>query len=265
MAEKLKFITQKKYFNFLFLFSLFLLALLVPLYTGGDYFANYRFMQPVIPLVLLSFFFTDYAQRVKLTGKHIISLAVAVFFSSYYNYNLLYKRESKLAHEFKVAKNERYHSSELNKLFSGCMRYPTQGVMAAGGCGFVYKGKTMDMLGLNYVKMAHADKSNDGILMKNHAGFSKSVFFEEEPDLFWIAGDFSEPGDLLKVLEVSNFNKLIFKQIQDDSRFKKHYVNCLISRIGYDKILRIFAKRSFLDQLDKNVFTVQEVLCPFNR
>jgi len=260
VKKKTSLVREKEYFSFIFLFAVFLFTLAIPLCTGGDYFANYRFMQPTIPLIIISFFFTDYARKIRLSILNIFLIAAGVFFSSYHNYHMINKQESKLAHEFIVAKNERYNSSELNKLFSENPVYPTQGVMAAGGCGFVYRGKTMDMLGLNHVKMAHAEKENDEVVMKNHAGFSKKVFFDDKPDLFWIAGYFSKQDNPEDNLKVSEFNKIIFKQVQDEEAFKKEYANCVITRHGYDMYLNIFAKKAFLNRLDKNVFIVREIL-----
>lgn len=256
IQQKMATFLDNKNFTFFFLFAIFLVTLFIPFYTGGDYFANYRFMQPTIPLIILSFFYTDFVQKLKLNYFKIAAIVVLAFFTSYHNYNIIEKKQSKLWHEFEVAKVERYHSYELNKLFSVSKKYPSQGVMAAGGCGFVYKGKTMDMLGLNYIKMAHAKKENSVNVMKNHASFSRAVFYEEEPDLFWIAGDVIAKNDNPEALKVSEFNKVIFKGIEENPEFKKDYANCIITRKGFNKKLRIFAKKAFLDTLDKNIFNV---------
>lgn len=258
LKQKMNLFLNRDYFSFIFLFSIFLLTLAIPLYTGGDYFANYRFMQPTIPLIIASVFFTDFGQKIKLNALSTSLAVVAVYFTSFHNYTIIKKHQSKLAHEFVVAKKERFNSQELNKLFSPD-NYPTQGVMAAGGCGFVYNGKTMDMLGLNYVKMAHAKKENNNNVMKNHASFSKEVFFEDEPDLFWIAGDFADQDNPNDVLKISDFNKIIFKEVQDEPKFKDDYANCVISRKGYAKYLRIYAKKCFLEKLDKKSYTIRIV------
>ncbi|WP_131450905.1 hypothetical protein [Chryseobacterium sp. FH1] len=262
--EKLKMLINRKNFDFLFLFSIFLLSLFIPFYTGGDYFANYRFMQPTIPLILISVCTTSLFQKLESKRINVLFaipvLVLFVFFSSFHNYNIIKKHESKLAHEFIVAKDERFHSRELNKLFSVINDFPSQGVMAAGSCGYVYNGETIDMLALNNLKMAHSPQEYDARVMKNHAAFRKKVFFKQKPDLFWIAGDFinkKQTFQNVKTIEIDDFNKIVFKHIDDLPQFKKDYVSCIITIKGYDKYLRIFASRVFLKTLDSHIFQIK--------
>lgn len=55
--------------------------------------------------------------------------------------------------------------------------------------------------------------------MKNHASFVPDVFYRQKPDVFWMAGGFSNKEP--KVLNIPFFNANIFRNIQRDSQFKK--------------------------------------------
>jgi hypothetical protein len=110
-------------------------------------------------------------------------------------------------------------------------------------------------MGLNNTVMAHADKIKDKKLLKNHASFNKKVFYQLQPDLFWISGGISDSVDY-SLLHIGEFASKAFKQIDVDDSFKKEYSPCIIQKTGIKHKLHIYARHSFLNTLDTTLYTV---------
>ena len=81
---------------------------------------------------------------------------------------------SSLRHEFSIAEEGRKDGSILNRLFQGIGEYPVVGTITAGGVARTYKGKIVDIMGLNDLRVAHFPGERKG--MKNHAAFEPDVF-----------------------------------------------------------------------------------------
>jgi len=56
---------------------------------------------------------------------------------------------------------------------------PSVAIAAAGGFGFTYVGRIVDLVGLNNVQMAHALKNKIGV--RDHASFDPETFFRLKP------------------------------------------------------------------------------------
>ena len=164
-------------------------------------------------------------------------------------------RIAPIRNEWSLAKSGRQRSETLNKFFEILPRYPSQGVLVAGGTAYSYKGVTVDLLGLNNVQMAHADKIKDKNVPKNHASFNKDVFYKIKPDLFWLSGIFRPIGEY-EPLKIGRFSAVCFKNIHADDRFRNEYSNCIIVRKGFPQTLAIFASNDFLRSLDTTHFQV---------
>ena len=109
--------------------------------------------------------------------KGLILLAsLFVFMPSFGKY---IKFKGSIDHEFRIAEDHRAIGSVLNRLPSR----PTLGVIAAGGIARTYDGHIFDLMGLNWTTMAHANRTHNSAAVKNHAAFSKEIFFEYQPDI----------------------------------------------------------------------------------
>lgn len=186
-----------------------LVLCMVPLATGGDHFAEFRFLQPAYPLACL--LLAAWARRVgalewfeeKLTSvgapaPRAMVVAAAGLFSLYLHavpWWVYRNVEQPLQLSFSLAQTGRRRGAEIAALFlpppatpttppSGGSPppLPTLGLFPAGGTGYGYPGVKFDLLGLNTVAMGHskADRT-DGV--KNHTAFDPKVFFELRPDL----------------------------------------------------------------------------------
>jgi hypothetical protein len=163
--------------------------------------------------------------------------------------------ESPLKHEWNIAIEGRTQSSSLNGFFEG-HSLPIQGVLTAGATAYAYEGTTIDLLGLNNVEMAHAESIKKQGIMKNHASFVPDVFYRQKPDVFWMAGGFSNKEP--KVLNIPYFNANIFRNIQRDSQFKKMY-GAFVLRNRSGMWLMTFMNREYVQSLDTNLYYIKEI------
>jgi len=206
--------------------------------------------------VFLFFLFTLEYYHFRLNKQRAFVLILFALLTS--NGSLLFavqKRSSPIKVGWEIAVENRNQSAQLNRFFGILAHYPSQGVSAAGASAFAYKGITIDLLGLNNTAMAHADQIKDQNAPKNHASFNKEVFFSQKPDLFWVSGAFVKNG-YCDSLVISNYFSIIYKNIQQDPRFKNQYSNCTIIRKNDQLALAIFASRQFLQTLDTTYFKV---------
>jgi len=163
-------------------------CLVIPVLTGGDHFNLFRFFQPVWVLLALPMLVAAGRGLARSPGLRSMPLAVvtAAAAIALLFYNIQFPRWNELADgdtgirvEFRIAAKGRIRGALLNDLF------PEQdvsiGVGTAGGVGLAYEGPVIDLLGLNNVAMGHSAGDRKG--GKNHAAFSRQVFFEQLPDI----------------------------------------------------------------------------------
>ena len=185
------------------------LVLLSVVLGGGDHFASHRFLQPVVPLVLLAGIaglspFWEKAQprmtaffRNRPVGRTAaLGTFALVLTALWFDFGV----RSSLALEFMLAEEGRARARVLVRSLSegspsGAVPQqdslpgtspdqallPSVGVVTAGGFGLSYPGRTTDLMGLNWVAMAHAGGDRKGI--RNHAAFSPRVFWSNPPDV----------------------------------------------------------------------------------
>ena len=89
------------------------------------------------------------------------------------------KTGGRVDHEFRIAEEQRALGDLLNRLPSS----PSLGVIAAGGIARTYHGHIFDLMGLNWTDMAHSNRTHNSGAAKNHAAFSREVFFDHYPDI----------------------------------------------------------------------------------
>lgn len=223
---------------------------IIPLLTGGDHFQLSRFFQSGIPLLLMGGIFI--LSQWTFHRSIMIGIVIIAMFSS--RWVIYAVTQTPLIHEWSIAMEGRLQSQQLNAFFQE-NELPVQGVLTAGGMAYVYKGKTIDLLGLNNVEMAHAESIKRPGIMKNHASFVPSVFYDQQPDLFWMGGGFSdnEPNSL----EIHQFNANIFHEIHKEAQFKDIYGAFAIQN-EKGTWLMTFMSRRFIKSLDER-YHIKEI------
>ncbi|MES2766395.1 MAG: hypothetical protein V4642_11025 [Bacteroidota bacterium] len=253
-------LTTLKRYHLLICFGVVIISILIPLVTGGDHFGLSRFIQPTLPIILLCFLLSLQHLAGNLRFSHVaIFLVFASFIPANNIYNNFLHHSSPIAHEWQIATSGRYLGNELNNFFTSLPELPSQGVLVAGGIKYTYKGKTIDLLGLNNVEMAHAKKIKTTDVLKNHASFNKDVFLKQRPDLFWY-GSVTMSDEIFKTGKqnksvLSEFEKRVFKNIQLNTEFRDVYSNVIILDKAHTQYLRIFASNVFLAKLDTNYYS----------
>ena len=222
-----------------------LVALLVPVFMGGDYFGNFRFYQPVWPLFILPALALLKVLKIQaprpLGHLAALLLILAAFLLPRSNwFNRAYV--SSMVHELTIARQGQEIAQTMNEYFADPR--PSIGVLRAGAVAVTYDGEVIDLLGLNNTVMAHTPGKQEGI--KNHAAFNSDVFFDQRPEIV-----------LPMTIQGANANNIIQKKLAWDNvvlkgllvdpRFTAAYELVTISD-GQTDILA-FADRALLEQL----------------
>lgn len=172
-----------------------LVGLLIPVLEGGDHFGAYRFYQPVWPLVALPACLLIARLESRWTSRLSsprglfawaaarLGLAVLLGFALHDAGTTPWKdlTRMKLHQEFALAAEGRDWGTALNRILPADGGRPRVGAIAVGGIQYTYDGEIFDLMGLNNVAMAHSPGDRKGI--KNHAAFSKEVFYQQKPEL----------------------------------------------------------------------------------
>ncbi len=163
-----------------------LTGLLLPMLTGGDHFALFRFYQPIWPLLLLPVLSLIVLLRAEIeaaipkcvrAGVAVVSAVTLLVFPHIDAGNQ--GQISKLWVDFELAAEGRELGRRLNAMFGEAL--PSIGVIAAGGVAYTYRGEVIDLMGLNNVAMGHSTGNRYGL--KNHAAFNLDVLLDLKPDL----------------------------------------------------------------------------------
>jgi hypothetical protein len=262
----LKKISLSKIGGKFFLFSTIIVSLCIPLMVGGDHFGLYRFMQPYIPLYILIIILIIDSLNFKNYIPVTIIFAFVVFhiLSSRYNiFKIILKSEKNFPSrvEWDIAKSNRYQAKEINGFFPSD-KLPSLGLLAAGSYAYYYNGSSIDLLGLNNVKMAHALKNPNG--PKNHASFNKAVFYQQQPDIIVANIEFKAHKDLssLRFINLGSWESKLLDNIQDDEKFKELYANCVILNKNKNLVFKAYIKRQYISRLllidDSNYYILQK-------
>ena len=108
------------------------------------------------------------------------------------------------------------------------------GILAAGGFAYIYKGYTIDLMGLNSTLMAHAQAVKQGF--SNHASFDVNTFWKLMPDMvgtFYGGEIITDTASFILPENMDYFRKEMFvykayKQIFDYPRFIDTYLPALV-------------------------------------
>jgi hypothetical protein len=198
-----------------------LLAMLVPVYMGGDHFGNFRFYQPVWPLFILPAFALVGVLKVEAPRPVGYALALVMILAAFLLpqanwFNQAYSNS--LAHEIAIAQEGQDLGQTMNTLFDD--EYPAVGVIRAGAVAGAYQGEVVDLIGLNNTAMAHAPGDRKGL--KNHAAFNADVFFSQQPAIL-LPTLISEEDDLEVIQERLSWDNAVLKGLLADPRFAADY------------------------------------------
>lgn len=242
-----------------FIFVVISCGLAIPFITGGDHFGSFRFYQGILPFFawglaaawLLVYTARTQAQQILLV---LITFGItAAIVAGRTLLNLKKVAHNELAFEFFLARYGRHKGDLLNRMWPDLK--PTVGTIAVGGFGFVYKGTTIDLMGLNNVRMGHSPGERIG--MKNHAAFSKAVFYELQPDL--LLPTTLTPGEdatlhYAQLLSPNNFDNRALKLIFLDTAFQQTYEPIVIGQ-GAERLFAFCKKgqRPLLKRMTKQL------------
>jgi arabinofuranosyltransferase len=206
---------------------------------GGDHFNSARQFQVLTPLLVafatLCILTTNdlwleqmHARDAKL-GK-FITIAIMIFVACTFtlpSIAMYYKSGGGISHEFRIAENDRKLGEILNQL----PELPSIGVISAGGISRTYKGHIYDMMGLNWIEMAHANRKHNKSAHKNHAAFNKEVFFNNMPKIVSPSlGECKKPGN-------QEWLDVVLDGLFSDERFLVNYkIACYQGTVFYVKL-----------------------------
>lgn len=220
---------------------------------GGDSFNGSRHFQILTPMlvgfsaVVLNLFFSKinlFDKKLGIIEKNttnslVFTLLFGLFFlpglSNYIYYG------GKVNNDFRMAEKQRYVGKILNKL----PNTPSVGVYIAGGFSMTYKGNIYDMMGLNWTKMAHANRKHNKNSLKNHSAFDKTVLFQTKPDILFPAINNHD----CKNLKRDEWRDAVLVGLFDDPRFSNIYITgCFedvrfyVKKVYYNNFKQIITK-----------------------
>ncbi len=121
----------------------------------------------------------------------------------------------KIRFELRVAEDQK----QIGEILSRIPERPSLATLPAGGIKMGYDGIVYDVLGLNWVEMAHAGDAQTG-LPKNHGGFDADLFLSTRPDLaFARLGNCSDARDVMKA-----FSRKVTGNIFRSDAFEEIYL-----------------------------------------
>lgn len=251
--------------NYILLSLIILMFIGYPFLTGGDHFKYSRFFQPAFPMIGLLFFSLFYKKiniRKPATAFSLLIILLLLNINSTDitsfrgNWKSAVKgyligarldlvNRSQLQSEFDIAVYGKNLAAHMNDVLSVSNNQPSYGVVAAGGTGYVYKGRIVDLMGLNNPEMAHANKvKNQGV--KNHGSFSKPVFYRQDVDIF-----LTWPDPLTKTLQQTDSSALNFlQQLRDPA----YFINRVCANIFNDEEFRRLYRYVRIDGAGKHFY-----------
>jgi arabinofuranosyltransferase len=215
------------------------MLLLFVIYTllGGDHFTLHRFLQPV-SLILPSGFAVIGAYGIDRVKNHhwpvrwisaaTVATVLLVTGGAYGDFS---QSASSLRREIDYAQDGR----EIAAILSGIEPRASVGVIAAGGIARAYDGRIFDLMGLNWVAMAHADPAKTSGI-RGHGGFNSEVFWRVRPQVIAFVGNRCGTG----AFHLDEFESRALKGLGSTERFKKDY-----ARVSLGCFLG-FARRDWL-------------------
>jgi hypothetical protein len=250
-------------------------TLILPVLTGGDHFIYSRFYQCMLPLTYASALNFGFWNRnigpISIDNRlyrNLLTIAACfgIFFiakSTWYDFTTVEKFTAvRVSPEFYHARNGRTIAEKENQTFDSCRQYPSVGILAAGGFAYMYKGNTIDLMGLNSTLMAHATRIKHGF--RNHASFDVNTFWKLMPDMvgtFYGGEVITDTASFILPENTDYFRNgqfiyQAYKQIFDYPRFIDTYLPALVRNRKNNFYIFAYYNRAFLATLNSNIFEV---------
>jgi len=236
------------------------MGILLPVLTGDDHFGSFRFYQHLllpalwgIPAILWMF-----NSRIR-SYQVLIVLGFCWFYMLNGLFGLKGAPHSQVDMEFSLAAKGKATALALNQCSTQTGK-PSAAVIAVGGFALFYEGKTVDLMGLNDVRMGHSKGDRKGI--RDHAAFNKEVFYEEQPDLLlpMIVTDHEAANRLnTGFLDPTSFENRAMKNIFAEPRFQNEYVGAMVNNKKDNSNLFFFCNVNYLPALQKDTSLVISV------
>ena len=225
-----------------------LVGMLLPVTTGGDHFALFRFYQPVWPLLAWPVLalsgevcreLAASARQWVIRGGAGLLLLLALWQWGRPVY------AARIQTEFVIAETGQHLGQELNAIFPHDP--PSIGVITAGGVAWTYHGTVIDTMGLNNVAVAHAPGERYGL--KNHAAFNEAVFLQQQPDLLLLnmLNEGTEAQLQQQWQRQYKWNNYVLKGMLADERFSDLYRPVILAA-GEHRLLA-YVRRDYLRTL----------------
>lgn len=229
--------------------------------NGGDHFKLFRFCQPFMAIFLLLSVKLLSSSPKRIYTNYIAYIFV-IFITGQDNIiKELIKGMGQIQYEFGIAEFEKNRSKELVSFFKQNKEYPSQGVIPAGGSAWGYNdfGKTIDLLALNNVEMAHSKKDSKAYETKNHASFNIDIFYKQQPDLLTLCMGFYKKDDKA-IPSFSEWEDNITKNILHQKKFKSIYsLYEIIKKDDGERVLKVLMKNSFAENIDTSNYKVTKI------
>lgn len=231
--------------------------LLVPVFTGGDFFVMFRFFQPAYALTALTGVLAlhasvaagGYRQRYPLSGLPLFSRAAVLLVAGYWLFSyafdipwasLRWGWHHMTVSYFNVAEQHRQIGAHLGDMFAPEEAYPTIAVVAAGGSARTYPGPIIDVLGLNTVEFAQKRDNRDG--KWGHAAFSAEVFYSLNPQILVVR--------LPETQDAAGFAAHALKDIFIQARFTEDWrFGVLFDPMMPERRVEAFYRKDLLDAI----------------
>ena len=258
-----------------------IVALIVPVLSGGDHFDGFRFYQPVYPILLLNLLNCarvvvsgvspglksktrpTYVARVlpfgpatpTNTAQLVVAAVLLGLFISLRTVEWVYvDYRAVLGYEFDIAANGRHRGKQANVLFEALQSRPSIGTITVGGLKYAYEGDVVDLMGLNNTRIAHNGGSRVGL--RSHAAFEKRTFYELRPTMVVPLVQFSEGVSSMdaKNSMSSAMTAIILKGLLDDPEFRRKYQVAEVKKATPGGVVAVAAwyDRIFLAELSRS-------------
>lgn len=185
--------------------------------VGGDHFGSARQFQVFMPALCALSASCLAAVCLTVSGAVLRIAVLAPLLVCLLASTLGYtKNKGLLDLEFRIAESGR----ELGDMLNQFPQLKSVGIVAAGGVSRTYRGHLDDLVGLNWVEMAHAPKGVANVMRpKNHAAFNKEVLYRRAPDIILPTTDECNRSRFVG----NDFNQSVMDNIFEEPRFRSLY------------------------------------------
>jgi arabinofuranosyltransferase len=218
---------------------------LITLIEGADHFEGFRVLQAFVPFssaLLGSQLAGPLGNGARRAQKLSLIAACAAMLFSWWRF--LGNDVPGFQEELDVASEGRRIAALVQQHVAVGAPLPSIGTGGAGGIAYRYDGRIQDLLGLNWVAMAHAPGDREG--PPGHAAFSEKVFWSDPSTLVTVHILATRPRDACDMYaSLGPWEDKIFRGLLSSSRFRAEYVGASIA--APEGALVFYARRSFMN------------------